>query len=122
MISKIDIKSFGLYKNYTWDNVIGKGNEDEFRRVNIIYGRNYSGKTTLSRIFKCIEDKRLHSNFSDSNFTVKFSDNTFINNSNLESIHTIRVYNSDFVKDNLSWLHNNDGSIRPFTVLGAINI
>ena len=34
----------------------------------------------------------------------------------------IRVYNTDFVKDNLSWLHNDDGSIKPFTLLGSINV
>ena len=50
MFTKIDIKKFGLYKDYTWNPAKMK----EFRRVNIIYGRNYSGKTTLSRIFDSI--------------------------------------------------------------------
>ena len=34
----------------------------------------------------------------------------------------IRAYNTDFIKDNLSWLHNDDGSIKPFTLLGSINV
>lgn len=55
MITKLDISKFGLYKDYSWNTEIG--NTETFRRLNIIYGRNYSGKTTLSRIFKCIEDE-----------------------------------------------------------------
>jgi AAA15 family ATPase/GTPase len=42
---QINIDSFGLYENYNWETEIGKN--ETFRRVNIIYGRNYSGKTTL---------------------------------------------------------------------------
>lgn len=33
----------------------------------------------------------------------------------------IFVYNRDFVKDNLSWLHKDDGTIEPFTILGETN-
>ncbi len=120
MISKIDITSFGLFKNYAWDTAISK--QDTFRRLNVIYGRNYSGKTTLSRVFKCVEDKCLHKNFLNSGFTITLSDGNTITNSNLDCDFRIRVYNSDFVKENLSWLHNDDGTIRPFTILGAKNI
>jgi|GEM_PF-6128260 len=42
MISKIDITSFGLFKNYAWDTAISK--QDTFRRLNIIYGRIILGK------------------------------------------------------------------------------
>ena len=36
--------------------------------------------------------------------------------------YIVRVFNSDFVKDNLGWLHNRDGSIQPFAVLGSDNV
>ena len=42
-----EIKDFGIYKDYKWNEI------DElkpFNKKNIIYGWNYSGKTTLSRI------------------------------------------------------------------------
>ena len=45
MIQKIDITKFGIYKDYKWDSNIGK--DFYFKSVNIIYGRNYSGKTTI---------------------------------------------------------------------------
>jgi wobble nucleotide-excising tRNase len=123
MIKKIDILKFGLFQNYLWDKCIGK--TEEFRRLNIIYGRNYSGKTTLARIFKCLEDKKLHDNYLDANFNITFFDGKNVSQSGLTELeidYKIRVYNSDFVRENLSWLHNDDGTIRPFTILGAKNI
>lgn len=123
MIKKIDIETFGLYDNYKWDTEIGKN--ETFRRVNIIYGRNYSGKTTLSRILKSVEDKQINPKYSNGKFQISFDNNHIINESNLETElqdYKIRVYNSDFVKENLSWLHNDDGTINPFTILGAKNV
>lgn len=123
MIKKIDIETFGLYENYKWDTEIGKN--ETFRRVNIIYGRNYSGKTTLSRILKSVEDRQINPKYSNGKFQISFDNNHIVNESNLESElqdYKIRVYNSDFVKVNLSWLHNDDGTINPFTILGAKNV
>ena len=123
MIKKIDIETFGLYDNYKWDTEIGKN--ETFRRVNIIYGRNYSGKTTLSRILKSVEDKQINPKYSNGKFQISFDNNHIVNESNLETElqdYKIRVYNSDFVKENLSWLHNDDGTINPFTILGAKNV
>jgi len=121
MITKINIEKFGLFEKYDWNKEIGK--QEQFRRVNIIYGRNYSGKTTLSRILKCIEDERLHSNYFDAKFQIVFSNGSSISEANPQTNDfKIRVYNSDFVKDNLSWLHNEDGTIKPFTILGSKNI
>lgn len=120
MITKIDIPKFGLYDNYVWNAEIG--NSETFRRLNIIYGRNYSGKTTLSRIFKCLEDSAIHKNYLTCGFTIKFSDGSTSSNLQLSNNFKVRVYNSDFVKANLSWLYNDDGTINPFTILGAKNV
>lgn len=123
MIKKIDIDNFGLYENYKWDTEIGKN--DTFRRVNIIYGRNYSGKTTLSRILKSVEDKQLNPKYSRGKFQITFENNYVATESSLDKViqdYKIRVYNTDFVKENLSWLHNEDGTINPFTILGAKNV
>ena len=117
-IKKIDINNFGSYKNYTWIN-----KDIEFKDVNIIYGRNYSGKTTLSRIFKCLENKNLHRDYENPNFSFTLENNLVINIDNI-SINSmdICVYNTDFVKENLNWLHNDNGTIEPFTILGETNI
>lgn len=122
MIKKIDIQNFGLFSDYNWDSEVGSDSaKDTFKKVNIIYGRNYSGKTTLSRIFRCIESGERHEDYADSNFTISTDDGTTINQSNLSYSKKIRVYNTDFVKANLSWLHDNKGEILPFTLLGGDN-
>ena len=123
MIKKIDIKKFGLFSNYVLDTSIGKN--EIIQKLNIIYGRNYSGKTTLARIFKCIEDCCIHSDYSDGNFSITLNDGKIITQNNLGDFGNekkMRVYNTDFINENLSWLHNNDGTIKPFTVLGAKNV
>ena len=55
MFKKIlNINNMGVFNDFDWDNSVrDKGNNIvEFKKVNILYGRNYSGKTTLSRIFE----------------------------------------------------------------------
>ena len=41
-----------------------------------MYRRNYSGKTTLSRIFKCVENKSLHTDYENPNFVFTLDDET----------------------------------------------
>lgn len=57
MINGIDINSFGSFAGLDWKKRIrdGGNNPQDFKRLNILYGRNYSGKTTLSRIFRALE-------------------------------------------------------------------
>lgn len=52
-ILKFDEINFGSYKNFKWDDEL-----KEFEIINIFYGRNYSGKTTLSRIARSFELKK----------------------------------------------------------------
>ncbi|WP_153016525.1 AAA family ATPase, partial [Campylobacter coli] len=84
------------------------------------YGRNYSGKTTLSRIARSFELKKHNEDFLDGNFKIKLEDGSFLTqndviNSNLD----IRVYNSDFVKENLNYLYDKKGNIKGFKSIGV---
>jgi len=122
MILKIDVPHFGLFNNYAWDIAISN---ESFKKINIIYGRNYSGKTTLSRMFNCMEEAVMHRDYPTCQFKVTLSGGQVITNSNLRDFaqyHKIRVYNTDFVRENLGWLHREDGTIKPFTILGAANV
>lgn len=120
MFTKIDIKKYGLYKDFTW------GSLPELGRVNIIYGRNYSGKTTLSRVFDGMSLNQLHKDYLDADFTLHTEDPAVhtVNQTNMDQCpYAVRVYNSDYVKRNLSWLNNEeDGEIIPFTLLGSDNV
>ena len=123
MLKNIDIEKFGIYKNYKWREVISTDHDKKFRRLNIIYGRNYSGKTTLSRIFRCIENQEIPEKYNDAKFQINLDSGNSLTNNSLASELIFRVYNSDFIKNNLSWLYDHDlGNISPFTVLGEIDI
>jgi len=120
VIKKIDIHNFGSFSEYSWDSVISQ--DYSFKDVNIIYGRNYSGKTTLSKVFRCLEKKTLHTDYDNPNFKITLDNDSEITCSTIESNSlNICVYNTDFVKDNLNWLRNEDGTIEPFAILGGEN-
>ena len=120
MFTRIDIKKFGLYKDFTWHPVKMK----DFDQVNIIYGRNYSGKTTLSRIFDSISQGQLHKNYTDGDFKL-YTDQPAtpqVTNSNLHCDGLVRVYNTDYIGRNLGWLKDEEaGEIRSFALLGEGN-
>ena len=60
-VKRLDIKSFGSYSDFVWKGSIrnSKNEVEDFRKLNILYGRNYSGKTTLSKIFRSFETGHL---------------------------------------------------------------
>ena len=99
MIKRIQsIKNFGVYNDYKHN-----GNLREFNDKNIFYGWNYSGKTTLSRLFSYLEKRELNTiEFPTVEFEIILKDNSKINQTNIESFpFNVRVFNSDFIKENL---------------------
>jgi len=126
MISKFqNIKNLAVFRDFEWDkSVLDKdGNILEFKQINIIYGRNYSGKTTLSRILKAIENGKISDKFENPTFCVAFADNTEIKQDALTGHgKKVRVFNDDFVRDNLKFIINPDESIEPFAILGIDNL
>ena len=126
MITKITkINNLAVFKDFEWDKVVrdSKGNNiSKFTKVNIIYGRNYSGKTTLSRIVRSLETKKLSEKYEDPDFEVEFDSNNKITLQNIEEQkQIIRVFNEDFVKENLRFISNPEENITPFAILGENN-
>lgn len=117
MIKKINkIKDFGIYKDYKFSHE----NTPEFKKFNLIYGWNYSGKTTLSRIFRSFELKNFSSGFESSEFEIEDVDgNKFSQSDLMNNTLTIRVFNSDFIEDNLKWTNE---KFNPIFILGEENI
>ena len=67
MIKKLKkIKNLGLFSDYSWDNSL-----TDFDRYNLLYGWNGCGKTTLSKLFACLEDGN-SSEFSDLEYDIEF--------------------------------------------------
>lgn len=119
------IKNLAVFKDFDWDVAMrdSQGTISEFSPINILYGRNYSGKTTLSRIIRGLELGSISDKYDNPEFTVSIKDATDVTQMNL-SAHTkkIRVFNEDFVKENLRFISNADESIVPFAILGGNNI
>lgn len=123
MFSQIDIDSFGSFKGLIWKKSLkDSGSVQNFKRLNILYGRNYSGKTTLSRIFRALETGRIPLNYVDPAFTV-YGDKGNVTQASISSHgYDVRVYNRDFVSENLSFLANQtNGEIKTFAIVGEKN-
>nr|WP_181374744.1 AAA family ATPase [Polaromonas sp. E10S]AWD71955.1 hypothetical protein pE10SP1_p008 [Polaromonas sp. E10S] len=124
MFTQIDIGNFGSFNSFVWKNSTkdNKGNIQNFKRLNIIYGRNYSGKTTLSRIFRSLEERKLPANFDSPNFILHQTSGNVTQAQVAGNTDDVRVYNKDFVQDNLGFLvDQQDGEIKTFAIVGAEN-
>lgn len=112
MIKKINhIKNFGVFNAYR-----RSGNIQDFEKVNIIYGWNYSGKTTISRVFQCFENCKLKEHYLQAEFELEDYEGNKGNqrNLNLNNVE-IKVFNSDFIKDNI---HLEGERFNPILLLG----
>ncbi|EFK9822639.1 AAA family ATPase, partial [Campylobacter jejuni] len=73
----------------------------------------------LSRIARSFELKKHNEDFLDGNFKIKLEDGNFLTqNDVIKSNLDIRVYNSDFVKENLNYLYDKKGNIKGFKSIG----
>ncbi len=124
MFSQVDIGSFGSFTDFTWKKSLkdAGNNVQNFKRLNILYGRNYSGKTTLSRIFRALETARIPPNYVGSTFTVHGDKGDVTQTGLAGHGYDVRVYNRDFVSENLSFLVNQtSGEIKTFAIVGEKN-
>lgn len=113
MIKKINkIKDFGVFYNFSWSTDI-----NEFKTFNLLYGWNYSGKTTLSRVFRCLELSALHPDYLTATFDLEDTAGTHYDQQ-LINPPLIRVFNSDFCRKNLQW---DTESMEPIFMLGEDN-
>ena len=116
-IKKIDIKNFGCYKDYKQHDQSGIGNDFNNGKVNIFYGRNYSGKSTYSKIFQSIELKKLPDKYGNIDFEIKLADQTIIKSNIIENNELpidCKVFNQQFIDDNI-YLHN-DNKLNSFQI------
>ncbi|HAD81763.1 MAG: hypothetical protein A2509_10705 [Candidatus Edwardsbacteria bacterium RIFOXYD12_FULL_50_11] len=106
MITKITkLKNFGIFHDYSWT-----AGFPEFKKYNLIYGWNRSGKTTIARVFascekKCIYDKDKFKQYPENGeFEIKTDDGVIVNNTNVTTnILSIKVFNQDFIDEHISF-------------------
>lgn len=125
MIKKFkEIENLAVFNNFRWDNVVTLPSNQVINcgAINVLYGRNYSGKTTLSRITRAAENGHISEKFENPRFTIEFMDGSLISQDTLNGHgKAIRVFNEDFVRDNLKFMTDPDASIESFAILGESN-
>ena len=110
------IKDFGVFNDFSGSDI------KEFSENNIIFGWNYSGKTTLSRLFRCLEMNKRHEDYRSVKFRIKLDNDNIITERGIQSNKlAIRVFNSDYIKENLCW-DQSDNPIKPILIVGRKNI
>jgi wobble nucleotide-excising tRNase len=124
-VKKIDlIKNMAVFHDFRWaSSVKDDGNNiAEFKKINILYGRNYSGKTTLSRIFRALETGSVSDKYSSPEFQLSFEGGITATQDSLTSHgQVVRVFNEDFVRDNLRFIVDDEQTINSFAILGEDN-
>lgn len=116
MLKRIQfIKRCGVYRDFEWPD----GTPD-FSRRNLLYGWNYSGKTTLSRVFRFLETGDLGGLPAESEFSLLLVDDSPVGRggSRANTNCRMRVFNADFVEENLLW----GSGAQPLLVLGAESV
>jgi wobble nucleotide-excising tRNase len=122
MIKRINkIKNFGVFKDFKWDS----DKIPDFNKHNLFYGWNYSGKTTISRLFRCFELGEKHQDYPSAEFELEDDQNPSkkFTDKDLSTLPHVRVFNTDFILKNLKWHSQDDEGIEPiFFSIGKENI
>jgi wobble nucleotide-excising tRNase len=100
MITKINrLANFGTYRQFQW------GSISAFTKYNLLYGWNYSGKTTLSRLFQILEDPTELTRWPGCQFDVELQGGARVTQANLAHPHRVKVFNRDFIQSNFQQEH-----------------
>ena len=100
MISKINhLTNFGNYHQFQW------GGTTPLAKRNLIYGWNYSGKTTLSRLFQILAEPNQLAQWQGSQFEVELQGGATMTHANLANPPRVKVFNRDFIQRNFQQEH-----------------
>lgn len=103
MIERIQwMSNFGIFRDFTGNDQSGV---PAFKKRNLIYGWNYSGKTTISRLFQTLQFPDRPLIHSDGRFRITFSNNSEASQATRNSPYPIRVFNRDYIEANFQQEH-----------------
>jgi len=120
MIKRIEtIKQFGIFHDCQWHKDV-----PDFKRFNLIYGWNRSGKTIFSRIFSACESQSI--DFEEypetGQFKLERQNGSKITHNDVENTGLqVKVFNQDFIKENLSF-DNDDKHCNPIIYISEEDI
>lgn len=115
MIRRLDrLKDFGCFHDFSWPTDL-----IPFKQFNLIFGWNYSGKTTFTRALRCFELKKRHDDFGGAEVQFCNTDGTVHHLSTIVDPHLFRVFNVDYVRENILF---DTSSATAILILGAEDI
>lgn len=100
-----------VFRDFTWPRDL-----PDFGRYNLIYGYNWSGKTTLSRVFRALEAKTAP---PDGELTVAVDGRDVSHDKFGEVMLPVRVFNRDFIAESV---FPTGGEVAPIFVLGKESV
>jgi len=90
------LKKLGVYDDFSWSSGL-----PDFKRYNVIYGWNGTGKTTLSKLLGAL-NVGSHPDFDTLEYSVLDGDGA-THSQGTAFATPIRVFNSDFISDNVNF-------------------
>lgn len=99
MILRINrLRQFGIFTDYNGSGI------QQFGRYNLIYGWNGTGKSTLSNVFSCLENRSLIPRFAGAQFSIALDNGASLTEANLATSQlNIHVFNQRFIHENIDW-------------------
>jgi wobble nucleotide-excising tRNase len=111
MIKKIvKIKNLGIFSDYRWDS-----NIPEFKRFNLVYGWNGSGKTALSQLFASFVTGESEP-YPELEYKIQTDAGDFTCSTPYN--RQIRIFNQDYISENIDIP---SGKAKPIFILGKEN-
>ncbi|TKD66050.1 AAA family ATPase [Flavobacterium sp. ASW18X] len=102
MIKKLNsLKEFGIFRNFVETTEL-----QEFKKYNLFYGWNGSGKSTFAKLFDCVNTKKIDADFQNCSFKILLNNGVQVDNKNVSKIETglkLSVFNNRFVRENIDW-------------------
>lgn len=114
MISRIkQIQNIDAFDSLDWA-------AEDFKRYNLVYGWNGSGKTTISRLYSFLEKKEIDlPEYQSIEFSIQ-TDTGLLKKSDIK-IHNLnlRVFNEEFIRENINFW---DSKAKQIIIIGKENI
>lgn len=106
------LRNSGVFRDFTWPDGLS-----DFGRYNLIYGWNASGKTTLSRVFRALELRRVPP-MGEAKLRINSGD---VSGEDFpQSTLPIRVFNRDFIHESVFPVGG--GDVPPIFVVGRESV
>ena len=104
--------ALGIFRDFHWPSDL-----PEFSTYNLVYGYNWSGKSTLTNLLRAIEKGSVA---NEGVFRIQFDDQSVNSNKSHPPIETIKVFNSSFINDSV--FSTTSDQIAGIYIIGETNV